>query len=356
MRSVVSLTLVCSLVLLCAAAQATNERTVLVVGDSLSIPLAKELRSFYGLQQGVEFHSSGKVSSGLARPDFHDWEAELERLARKHKPDLLFIMLGTNDHKSMPTDGGSLRFGTAAWNREYARRVQRLVDIARSHNRDVVLRWVGAPVMHERSLDRGLQQINSLIARQLHGNAGCQFIDTSKTLADASGHYTQFAGTETGRIKLRADDGVHLTRVGAAMLADRCLQHLGAADDPALTLAAARNAQESAAASKRTEYRKPQERLPIRTVAVTASSNIPAAGSYAIQESSWATPAEAKRRAGQLARKGLASWVRSIDLGSKGVWYRVMIGDFPTLDKARRHKLDLARRHSLGHVLVVRTG
>jgi len=351
MRRVTSLTLAVCLLALGFAAQAQAARTVLVVGDSLSIPLAKQLERFYSLQRGVDFHSSGKVSSGLARPDFHDWEAEMERLARRHRPDLLYIMLGANDHKPMPKAPGSLRFASNAWNREYAKRVQRLLNIARSHNSDVAIRWVGVPVMQDPALDRGVQHINKLIAVQVGRNENCRFIDTRDVLADASGRYMAYADTGSGRVKLRASDGVHLTAAGAAMLADSCLAPAGpAAVEPAVHVAV------GGAQAQTAEVASEPERLPVRSVAVTAQAASAPARSYAIQESSWNEAGQAKRRAGQLSRQGLAAWIRTVDLGSKGVWHRVMIGDFDTLDRAKRTKLDLAKRYALSHTLVVRTG
>lgn len=357
MRRAAILLFACCLAVLCAATSAQARQSILVVGDSLSIPLGERLETYFDLRSGVEFHRQGKVSSGLARPDFYDWEAVLQRLARAYQPDLLVVMLGTNDFKPLKVNAGSLRFGSNAWNREYGRRVQRLIDIARAHNPRVAVYWVGAPVMGKKDLDQAVRHVNKVIQVQVERNRNSQFIDTRETLADASGRFALFANTDQGRVKLRADDGVHLTNVGATLLADRCLQFLDTVDtQPELVVLA--STQRTPAKTVHTSANVAPERLPAQVVQIVAATHQESATPppYAIQESSWNEVAQAKRRAGQLAAKGLSAWVKSVNLGAKGVWHRVMIGSFETLATAKRHKLDLSKRFALSHTLIIKLG
>ncbi len=207
--------------------QAQARESVLLIGDSLSISLGQQLERHYALRPGVEFHRQGKVSSGLARPDFYDWEAQLTSLARRQRPNLLVIMLGTNDDKPLRTATGVLSFGSRDWDREYRRRVQSLVDIARRHNPAVEIHWIGAPVMGKDKLDQAVRHINGVVAAQLARNTNCQFIDTRSSLTNQSGAYTQYTRTSSGQVQLRADDGVHLTPTGAALLAQTYLDARG---------------------------------------------------------------------------------------------------------------------------------
>lgn len=54
---------------------------------------------------------------------------------------------------------------------------------------------------------------------------------------------------------------------------------------------------------------------------------------------------EAKRLAAELGKPGRAV---EVDLGPKGVWYRVVIGEFPTVEEARAYRADLEAKKTPG--------
>lgn len=352
MRLALSLSVIC-LLAVCLAAPATAARSVLVVGDSLSIPLGKQLEHYYALQPAVAFHSQGKVSSGLVRPDFYNWPEVLGVLAAKRQPDVLLVMLGTNDVKAISANGKRLDFGGEAWNQEYARRVQQLLDIARSHNPEVVIHWVGAPAMADPELDAGVRHVNAVIKKQVERVPNCHFIDSRLSLADQAGRYMQHARTPEGKVTLRADDGIHLTTAGAALLADCCLGSMDMNTNSQQTVLAQAPPSQLLPQQK-AEQGQAQSRLPERAVSLQqAAASVPA---YALQESSWSHVAKARSRAGELSSQGIPAWIKTVDLGGKGVWHRVMIGSFNSLERARQRKLDLSRRHALSHTLIVKTG
>ncbi len=74
---------------------------------------------------------------------------------------------------------------------------------------------------------------------------------------------------------------------------------------------------------------------------------------YAIQISSWRSEPLARNRARELQRQGLEAWVTSVNLGDKGVWHRVMIGSFPTLDTARQYRRVLASQYRLTDTIIL---
>jgi D-alanyl-D-alanine carboxypeptidase len=78
-------------------------------------------------------------------------------------------------------------------------------------------------------------------------------------------------------------------------------------------------------------------------------------GDLALQESSFQTAGEAAARARALEKKGVPARVVSADLGDKGVWYRVMIGSFSSMQEARRYKRQIGNRLDLAH-LIIREG
>uniref|UniRef100_I2Q737 Uncharacterized protein n=1 Tax=Desulfovibrio sp. U5L TaxID=596152 RepID=I2Q737_9BACT len=205
-------------------------RSILVAGDSLSIFLAEALRPLLAGRPGASFAARGKVSSGLARPDFFNWEREMAALAASSRPDTVLVMIATNDNQTLTRpDGRKLAFGRPGWNEEYARRVRRLVELARQGNPDARVYWIGAPVMADPGLNADVAAINTVIARQLAALPGCRFVDVSRTLADAAGHYAPALPSPAGPRTARTPDGVHLTPFGAKLLAHAALASMSPA-------------------------------------------------------------------------------------------------------------------------------
>lgn len=203
-------------------------KRILVAGDSLSLFLADALRPMLAGRPQTAFASRGKVSSGLARPDFFNWEREMAALAAAHAPDTVIVMIATNDNQTLTRpDGTKVAFGRPGWDAEYARRVRRLVEIARSTNPSARIYWLGAPVMADPKLNADVAAINAVIARELAALPGCRYIDVSRTLADPAGRYAQAKITADGPKTTRTKDGVHLTPFGAKLLANAALASLG---------------------------------------------------------------------------------------------------------------------------------
>ncbi|QLA17232.1 DUF459 domain-containing protein [Desulfolutivibrio sulfoxidireducens] len=200
--------------------------SLLVVGDSLSISLADVLERRLAGTPGLAFARLGKISSGLARPDFFDWEAQMDRMAGQNRPDTVVIMIGANDNKPVRlASGKSAAFGSPAWAAEYRRRAARLVEVARAHNPAARIVWVGAPVMGDPALARDLPAVNAALAQEMRRIPGCRFVDVWGVLAGPEGRYLEFAATPA-KTRLRTPDGVHLAPAGASRLAEVCLAAL----------------------------------------------------------------------------------------------------------------------------------
>jgi hypothetical protein len=198
-------------------------KSLAVVGDSLSIGLASELEKNLGAKPGLAFTSLGKVSSGLARPDFFDWDRHLDTLARRYRPEAVVVMLGTNDNKPLKfADGSQIAYASPEWDKAYAARVRRVVEIVRSHNPSAMVFWMGAPVMADGDLSHDLRHINGLIRKTLADQGECYYVDTWPLFSDASGGFAFSKPDLAGGAALRARDGVHLTTAGAQTLAVHC--------------------------------------------------------------------------------------------------------------------------------------
>ena len=219
--------LVATLILPPGVAQAAAVKSVLLVGDSLSIGLGKQLDVAFANRPGLAFAHLGKVSSGLANPAFFDWNANLNTQVAAHRPDVVLIMLGANDDKPLPVgEGRSAAFGTRDWDAAYAERLGRLHSIARSGTpRASSVYFIGVPVMGDPAFNQEMVHVNGVLQKTAGRLEACSYIDVKKVLSDASGGFAPVARTAGGEIvKLRADDGVHITAAGAKLLAARLIE------------------------------------------------------------------------------------------------------------------------------------
>ncbi|GAB6036389.1 hypothetical protein JCM15519_09480 [Fundidesulfovibrio butyratiphilus] len=199
--------------------------SLLVAGDSLSIGLGEQLERTLGQEPGLRFRRLGRVSSGLARPDFFDWEATMTALVERMHPDVALIMLGTNDSKLLRTEDGSqlsAAFGSPEWDRAYAAWVERILAICRAANPGVIIFWVGSPVMADPGLSRELKHVNAVISRVVAAHGDCYFLDTWELFSGPDRRYVSAKPDLADGSTLRARDGVHLTQAGAQALAEFC--------------------------------------------------------------------------------------------------------------------------------------
>ncbi|WP_043601046.1 DUF459 domain-containing protein [Solidesulfovibrio magneticus] len=205
---------------------APKAKRILLVGDSLSIGLGQQMETAFAGKPAVRFAYLGKVSSGLANPSFFDWEANLDAQVKAHHPDVVMIMLGANDDKPLPTPSGrSAPYKSASWDVEYARRVARLHAIAKSENPAAAVYLIGVPIMGDAAFDAGMGHVNGVLARTAASLPDCAYINVRDVLADASGAYAPVARTALGAtVKLRADDGVHISAAGSRLLAARLIE------------------------------------------------------------------------------------------------------------------------------------
>lgn len=207
---------------------------VLMVGDSMiagafGLFLERRLEQDYGLS----VDRSGKSSTGLSRPDFYDWIAEVEKLRGRGGPyDAVICMFGGNDGQGQYMGRGAdptwIRYGESGWDDEYRRRV---VAFAKAATGGVsALYWVGMPVMGLDRLHARMRHLNRIYRGELCVRPRANFIDIWRTLADSKGRFVQRKRLGRKRVSIRAGDGVHLTSAGATYLvkdvAPRIANHL----------------------------------------------------------------------------------------------------------------------------------
>jgi uncharacterized protein len=199
---------------------------VLIVGDSDAGTFGPYLQQVLAESRVTETVLDYKVSSGLARPDFFDWQAELETKVPEFDPDIVVITFGGNDGQFLADRSGSSVVGQARpdadnseWTAEYRRRVRDVVDYLSADGRTVI--WVGIPNHVDPDVRFRMQVQDEAVKAELAEHPEVRFVDAWTRFAGRNGGFAEFLiDPRDGQGKpVRASDGFHLNRVGAEILA-----------------------------------------------------------------------------------------------------------------------------------------
>jgi hypothetical protein len=185
---------------------------VVVVGDSLSQGLAPALAELFD-PSSARVLSLGRISTGLARPDYFNWQAALRRIGEEVRPDVVFVLLGTNDDQPIVTSEGTVDLGTTDWTYAYRERVAAFLREATSTGTRVV--WVGIPVVAERERWDFYRRLNDVYADTTAADPLAAYVDSWRLLETRDGGYTAYLRNERGVLQeMRAGDGFHFTPNG----------------------------------------------------------------------------------------------------------------------------------------------
>ena len=141
------------------------------------------------IKLGVRF----KEDSGIARPEFYDWNEAIPKIFESNEVDIAIIMVGTNDAQAMSDGIERLEFGTPPWTALYSREVDRLINTLKQGG--VAVYWVSLPPMAAPSYDAAITQIADIQKRQAEA-ASIRYVDIRPELTERR---RQDAGARTGR-------------------------------------------------------------------------------------------------------------------------------------------------------------
>jgi hypothetical protein len=195
----------------------SNKLRVAVIGDSLSQGLGPAIERW--MDPGtVRVLSLGRQSTGLSRQDYFNWDAGMRQIVEQFRPDLVFVMLGSNDAQAQisPT-GAPIPVGSVEWVDGYRERAARLLRAATRAGARVA--WVGIPVVRERERWAFYRRVNDIYRDTVSADPLGTFVDTWGPFEAKDGGYTAFVRNERGELlEMRAPDGIHFTPTGYAFL------------------------------------------------------------------------------------------------------------------------------------------
>lgn len=196
-------------------------------GDSVADQVADSFVRMAEDTKVIRVVAEGRISTGLTRPDYFDWPGRLQKtVTSKSPPQVVVVMFGANDVQPIMTPSGPAHVGTAAWLKEYRRRVAATMASLSAAGVDVY--WVGQPLMQSSYFNGRIGELDAIFASEAARHPHITFVDTRPVLADAHGHYAAYLTDESGnKVLVRAGDGVHLTVAGARRISGAILTAIG---------------------------------------------------------------------------------------------------------------------------------
>ena len=205
---------------------ATDPLRVWVGGDSIVRDYGESLLRLAGDVPTVEAVLHYEISSGLTRPDYVDWPASLAADLDQHDPEAVVIMFGANDAQGLVAADGTTfeQVEEPGWQAEYSRRVAAIMDQLQGR----LVFWVMQPPIRDASFDARMRILNDIYRKQAAGRPWIEVVETDPLFGDAKGGYVELRERQSGGLEdLRQDDGIHLSREGADLLARHTLELLG---------------------------------------------------------------------------------------------------------------------------------
>jgi hypothetical protein len=193
---------------------------LLVTGDSLAYYLGQQLAT---ARRGRATVVDSKHSSGLARPDYFDWEPYARQQVAAHHPTSVVLYLGGNDCQPLRRNGTGAwtAVGTSGWSAEYQRRVASLMRVYTGAGARVY--WLGLPIARDPEIASCYRMLNAASAAAARSVAGVAWRETW-SLYTVDGHYSDVVNG----VLARQEDGIHLTFEGTRFATRMVLALLGA--------------------------------------------------------------------------------------------------------------------------------
>ena len=193
---------------------------LLITGDSLP--------GFLGPQVLSQLAPSGRVrgwtdvhnATGLTRPDFVDWSLVARQQVARFSPEATVVLLGGNDFQNMVLSNGHVLIaGTAAWTREYARRVAVCMRIWTEGQATRRVYWLSLPPARNPAWAFDFAQIDQAIRSAARQVPGARYLDVLGPIT-LRGRYTDYVTIGGQPTLIRESDGVHLNMAGSQLVAN----------------------------------------------------------------------------------------------------------------------------------------
>ena len=208
----------------------SNKLRIAVIGDSLSQGLGPAIERWMN-PSVVRLLSLGRQSTGLSREDYFNWQAGMREIVEQFRPDVVFVMLGSNDAQAQVSPSGSeIPVGSMEWGYGYRERAELLLREATRAGTHVV--WVGIPVVADRWRWEFYRRVNDIYRETAATSPLATYVDSWAAFDAKDGGYTAFVRNERGELQeMRGPDGIHFTPTGYGYLGRIAIRAASAAFD-----------------------------------------------------------------------------------------------------------------------------
>lgn len=209
--------------LVAIAAQAPS---TLLLGDSLMRNgVAPALKEKLEQRFGGAVDNKAKSASGLSRPDFYDWPKTAAGLLKDGRYKTAIILIGANDCQSIKDAAGkNMAFDTPGWREAYTQRVKGMATLLCENGRKAY--WLGLPPMQKAGFDKRIRRLEEIVIETLAASGSCvKHVPTREALS-AGGMYAARLQVRKAHVKVREEDGIHISQAGGALVADALLKEM----------------------------------------------------------------------------------------------------------------------------------
>ena len=201
-------------------------RNILLVGSSsinhyLGTELERRLESYHK----VRVFRLRQVGTGLARPDYFDWQSKIKELVEKVNPVVTITLFGRNDTQPLTSKDRKqyIGLGTRAWEKEYYRRHVQFMESMRAKGGEVIV--LGNPVMKSDRVSKWMRLFNKIIKKAAR-KVGAHFLPLWMLSATPKGEYRKRITFEKKTGLMRMSDGSHFTLLGSKFMAAKIAERL----------------------------------------------------------------------------------------------------------------------------------
>ncbi len=202
---------------------AADPLRVLIVGDSLGIDMGQALQNDLANTGVVQATLDAKESTGLTRPEYYNWPAELQTDLTQLDPQIVVVMMGANDPQDFPGPP-DIPYASAQWDQLYSQRVAAFMAEAASGGAKVL--WVGMPPMQDPVLNQKMAHIDALDQAQAAANHDVTWISSWNILGGPQGVYTPYLEVNGQEVNVRYPDGTHIAPGGSELLAQAVMAQM----------------------------------------------------------------------------------------------------------------------------------
>ncbi len=195
-----------------------------IYGDSQAKDLGRRIIQLAADDPLMTLVEHGRVSTGLARPDYYNWPARLQELLGSEDQDVIVFLSGSNDAQTLQDREGNgvADVGSPQWEEEYRRRVAGLMDLVNNGRHRLV--WVTVPLVGNAKLAPTMQLVNGIIRDQAATRPWVVVADAEPLLAGPDGGYVDYFTPDGGApVRCRRSDRIHLTLACLDILASHVI-------------------------------------------------------------------------------------------------------------------------------------